>query len=102
MDNVVQLQDRRTNAIEMVFDDAGEFVAFGKAVAWLKERGYSVGSMQREAPIGVMYGDVSIAKWRNLSASEIAALDGTITGESKRNGPVTISLKARGGTKVTA
>lgn len=74
-----------------IFDRTGDFEAFRDAESWLKENGYSWGSMQGDAPIGVMRGDYDIAKWRNLSTREINALDGTITGD-KRNGPVTVTI----------
>ena len=76
-----------------VFDQTGDFEAYNAACSWLKEQGYSVGRMQREEPIGVKKGDWDIAKWRNLSQVDIAGLDGTITGDSKRTGPITVELK---------
>lgn len=55
------------------------FEAFHQACDWLKENGYSHGSMQRDAPIGIMRGlDWDIAKWRNLSEKERRELDGTM------------------------
>lgn len=77
----------------LTFDDAGDFVAIHKAEAWLRERGYSVGSMQADAPMGILHGDYGIAKWRNLTPKHRAQLDGWIEGEDKRNGPVTIVLR---------
>ncbi len=45
----------------------------------LKARGYSVGSMQREAPMGIAFGDCYISKWRNLETDDFYALDGRVT-----------------------
>lgn len=69
----------------------GDFVAFDMASAFLRERGFSLGSMQRDDPIGVMFGDFCIAKWRNMSERELGKLHGQITG-SKRHGPVHVTL----------
>ena len=55
-----------------------EFVGYYAAENWLRERGYSLGSMQCGAPTGVMLGNFGIEKWRHLSASERASLDGEI------------------------
>ena len=56
--------------MKKVFDKTGDFAAFQEAENYLKENGYSWGSMQRDDPIGIMKGDYDIAKWRNLSAKE--------------------------------
>jgi hypothetical protein len=73
------------------FDQKGDFAACYAAESWLHESGYSAGSMQRGAPRGIMRGDVLIAKWRNLSPQDRAALDGQMTGDM-RNGPVTVEI----------
>lgn len=77
--------------MKKVFEDAGDFQAYYRATEWLSANGYSYGSMQADAPIGIMKGDWSISKWRNLSPAEIKQLDGIITGD-KRSGPVTVEL----------
>lgn len=81
--------------LEKVFDQAGEFAAFKAAQAWLKARGFSVGSLMRGAPIGIMLGDVKIAKWRNLDAEDRADLHGIMTTPtySYREGPVTVRIR---------
>lgn len=76
---------------EKVFTGDEAFEAFRTAEEFLANRGFSVGSMQRDDPIGVMYGDCSIAKWRNLSAMERIGLHGVIQG-NKRFGPVTVVI----------
>ena len=71
-----------------------EWSSLESATAWLKERGYCVGEMQRGSPIGVAR-DACIGKWRTLTKKEIAALDGTITAPNGmfRNGPAVVTLK---------
>lgn len=68
-----------------------DFAATREAEAWCKARGISVGTMQGPDPRGLLVGDFFIAKWRNLSRDERAALHGTMTGDG-RNGPVHINL----------
>lgn len=67
---------------------AGDFSANAAAEQFLASAGFSVGSMQRGDPRGVMFGDYVIAKWRNLNLSERHALHGIL---AYRNG------SARGG-----
>ena len=76
----------------IVFDQTGDFAATYAAEEWCKENGYSVGTMQRGDPRGILKGDFDIQKWRNLNAKDRAELDGTLTGDG-RNGPVTIRIK---------
>lgn len=78
--------------MKKVFSETGDFVAFSAATKWLDDNGYSYGSMQREAPIGVMKGKFLISKWRGLSRAEIKELDGVIEGDSKRDGPITVTI----------
>lgn len=55
------------------------FGAFYKAEQYLRERGYSFGSMQRDAAIGVMKETGwHISKFRNLEKEDIAQMDGWI------------------------
>lgn len=68
-------------------DDA--FAAISAAESFCKARGFSVGTMQRDAPMGLKHGDFNIQKWRNLDREDRARLDGAIVGE-KRHGPVTV------------
>jgi hypothetical protein len=80
--------------IEMVFVGSGDFEATNKAEQWCAEQGVSIGSMQRGAPRGLMRGDFVIAKWRNLSDAEIAALDGRMIGDG-RNGPIHLRISRK-------
>lgn len=60
------------------FANTAEKSGLTLAHEFLQEHGYSYGSMQREAPIGVAYGDVGIEKWRNLGEADKEILDGVI------------------------
>ena len=79
--------------IEMTFDQTGDFVAVGAARAWLREQGYSYGSICMDMPIGILKGNWTIAKWRNLTAKERKQLDGQLVSKDFRNGPVVVRLK---------
>jgi hypothetical protein len=77
---------------EKVFLTSGEdFAAYNDAVAFLEKNGYSHGSMQRGAPIGVCLGEAEISKWRNLGP-DVKSLDGVLIADSFRNGKVTLYL----------
>ena len=73
-----------------VFESGETFGAFRAAETFCQVRGFSVGRMQREAPVGIARGEFDIQKWRNLSRKDRQRLDGAIIGEDKRNGPVTV------------
>lgn len=66
------------------------FGAINEARQFCTERGFSVGSMQADAPMGIKRGNYAIAKWRNLSHKDRKMMDGAIIGQDKRNGPVTV------------
>ena len=74
------------------FNDIGTFQALYAAQNWLEENGYSYGSSCVMRPIPVLKGEFVIAKWKNLTKAEVAALDGSIDGDL-RNGPITVYLK---------
>lgn len=78
--------------MQIIFEQQGTFKALWAAEVWCKENGISYGSSCVACPTGLMRGDYVIAKWRNLSKSEQATLDGTMSGDF-RNGPVTITLR---------
>ncbi|MDE2472266.1 MAG: hypothetical protein KGL35_26920 [Bradyrhizobium sp.] len=64
------------------FENTGDdWSGLHAAESWLKSMGYSVGSMQRGAPIGIVKGPATIGKWRNLTAAEKKQLDGCIVPE---------------------
>lgn len=79
----------------IVFTGEGEFEAFNKACEWCRQNGYSYGTMQADAPTGLLRGNFEISKWRNMTKAERDALDGVMDapGRTYRTGPVTIRLK---------
>ncbi len=78
---------------EITFDKVGTFSALYAAQAWLRENGYSFGSLCVGMPIGILKGTWSIAKWRNLTGKEREQLDGQLTSDDFREGPVVLRLK---------
>lgn len=78
--------------MKITFNFTGTFQALYQAQEWCSRNGISYGSLCGGMPVGLMRGDVSIAKWRNLTAKERSQCDGTMTGEF-REGPVTIEMK---------
>lgn len=78
---------------EIEFNQTGDFSAFYAATDWLKERGYSYGSMCMDMPIGILKGNWCIAKWRNLTITERKQLDGQLVSNDFREGPVVVQLK---------
>lgn len=74
-----------------VFEGEESWEATDKAEDWLREEGYSVGTMQAGSPRGIKKGKCHISKWRNLSKIDIQGLDGDMTGNEK-NGPVTVNI----------
>ena len=75
------------------FEGKEDFEAYNKAGKFLKENGFSYGSMERDKPIGIMYGDYNIAKWRNLDSSDRDNLHGQMTAETSfRFGPVFVDI----------
>lgn len=72
-----------------------DFSAFHEASEFLTKHGFSAGSMQREAPIGLVKGEgVYISKWRGLDKSDLEALDGVIRFPegSPRSGKTVVEL----------
>ncbi|MPQ68303.1 MULTISPECIES: hypothetical protein [unclassified Pseudomonas] len=74
-----------------IFNQDGTFQALYAAQRWLASNGYSYGPSSAMNPIPVLKGDVCIAKWKNLTREEVAALDGQVTG-NLRDGPITVTL----------
>ena len=75
------------------FSETGTFEALYAAQKWLTQNGYSYGASCVMHPMPVLKGDFLIAKWKNLTKKEIAALDGEVSGDL-REGPVIVRLKA--------
>ena len=55
-----------------------DFSAHSDAEHYLTERGYTIGSMCRDEPIGFAKDVAYIARWRNIDESEYSGLDGVI------------------------
>jgi hypothetical protein len=77
---------------EFKFKESGTFASYYKACEWLRNNGYSYGSMCSDEPIGILKGEYSIAKWKNLTDKERKALDGIMTSNDFREGEVNIKL----------
>lgn len=78
----------------ITFTQEGTFQAYYEACKWCEENAYSHGSMQMDAPIGILKGNFRIAKWHNLNKVEREQLDGTISCvASFREAPIHIVLK---------
>ena len=80
--------------MQIDFNDEGDFQAYYEALDWLDQKGISYGPSCAMSPIALLFGDHSIAKWRNLTSAERAEVHGTMTGNF-RHGPVTISIKSQ-------
>ena len=78
--------------LKKTFRSSGTFSAYYAASEWLGQHGYSVGSMERDYPIGIKKGSYSIAKWTNLSDSDRFLLDGVLRSDDFREGDVTLLL----------
>ena len=76
------------HAIE--FEASGTFQAFYKAEGLLKELGYTVGSMQGDAPIGISLKYDYISKWYKMNSSEHKLLDGIMISKDFREGSVQV------------
>ena len=78
--------------MKKTFREEGDFASVYKAEKYLKENGYSYGSMCGDEPIAIMKGDVLIAKWKNLSTEERRKIDGIMTSEDFRGGSVVVEI----------
>lgn len=64
------------------------------AQAWLKENGYSYGSLCGFEPVAIVKGPYNLTqKWRNLTSKERAFVDWQITSKDFRNGAVQIRVR---------
>lgn len=77
---------------EEVFPAGGDFSGYYDAEHYLKELGYTRGSMCRVEPIGFADSDKYryIAKWYNINVNERADLDGVMVSSDFRNGEVRV------------
>ena len=78
-----------TQAVQ--FPPVGTFQAFYKAQDFLKDLGFTVGSMCGPDPIGFARGYDYVAKWHNLTQGDKSSLDGLLLHEGGfREGGVTV------------
>lgn len=75
----------------LVFDRQGPHAAKNDCVAFLTERGFSIGVWQVGAPCAVVFGHVFIPKWGDLAIHERQRLHGLIMGDGYR-GPLVVKL----------
>lgn len=70
----------------------GTFEAWRSAEAFLRELGYTVGSMCSDSPIGFADADTFgyVAKWYNIDVTDRAKLDGVIISNDFREGGCSI------------
>jgi hypothetical protein len=73
------------------FKQDGDFEANNAAEEFLRVAGFSVGSMQRGDPRGIMFGDYNISKWQNLREIERQSLHGQMLGRG-RTGPIMVEI----------
>ena len=78
--------------IEKTFEAETTFQALWDAEAWCAENGISYGSLCGQDPVGLLWGDFSIAKWKNLTGKERHQVHGRMTSPNFRTGPVTIRI----------
>jgi hypothetical protein len=74
------------------FTSTGTFTAIREAEEYLKENGYTVGSMCRNEPIGFANSAKYeyVAKWYNIDVKDRKHLDGVIISNDFREGNVQI------------
>lgn len=82
------------------FNFDGDFQSLYAAEKWLADHGYSVasGCAQSGGKHGILKGDWVIAKWRNLTKPERAALDGVLI--AHRTGVARIQIYEPGESKI--
>jgi hypothetical protein len=77
-----------------VFPHTGEdFSANSAAEKWLKENGFSIGTMCAPEPRAILHGNTYIPKWKNLSSEDREEVDGVAKATNWRTGDVTVYLK---------
>lgn len=62
---------------EFVSPNGNDFEALYLAQDWADENGYTVGSLERNQPIGIALDSEYVSKWRNLGQDKLL-LDGVI------------------------
>lgn len=72
------------------FKPSGTFDSITKAREWLKNKGYVIGSICGDKPIGFSRGVDYIAKWINITPIEWKKLDGILISDDFREGDVKV------------
>jgi hypothetical protein len=78
------------------FKNTGDtFSGVRAAEDYIRQLGYSLGSMERHRPIGLLKGEGHyISKWTRMTDAEHNQLDGWLEGPDYREGDVTVVLRA--------
>lgn len=69
---------KKIKAMHHCASDGTTFSAMHAAEEKAKEMGFSIGTMQGDAPRALAKGDYTISKWRNISSTDYHRLDGLI------------------------
>ena len=72
--------------------NGNDFSASHDAENWCKSHGFTVGPMCRENPRGISRKHGYIAKWDNIRVHERALVEGIMTSDDPRHGPVFVLL----------
>lgn len=75
-----------------IFDKPGTFNSLYAAESWLRQNGYSYGSLAGDSPVALFKGKCYVSKWYNLSESEKKNVNGLMTSKNFREGPVKIEI----------
>lgn len=66
------------------------------ALSALNNAGFSIGTNQRSDPRGLLFGDVIISKWRNLSEADKKSLHGHLVRHGPPGSPTTVTFYENG------
>lgn len=78
---------------KIAFNKPGTFKSYWAAEGWLKENGYSCGSMAHPNPTAICKGEYDLPeKWHNLTLKQKKNIAGLIISKDFREGEVTIIL----------
>jgi hypothetical protein len=79
--------------IKKEFKVDGTFASVRAAQSWLKDNGYSYGSMCGDMPIAIQRGEYSLPeKWRNINSRGLDLIDGMIESSDFREGSVVVTI----------
>ena len=79
--------------MKKVFKSSGTFTALNEAKVWLRENGYSCGSLCRQEPIAIQIGEYTLPqKYKNMNKTEKLLADGWIKSNDFREGDVEVNI----------